>query len=659
MVTGEQGAGARGLERGVAAAILLLPLALVALRCASPEMPFVRQSPEAPWIAAPEPVDAELRQWQRVDAPVVRFSRAFEAAGPGGEARIHVRTLGDARVVLNGEPLAELSRAGRRGRAEAEVTLGPGLRAGRNELLIEVANRAGPALLAVRSEGLEPALVTSDAWGVATEVQRFAAAAIADDTRINPRALAVESPGEAVLEKRNALLVLFVLGALAFLAAQRWLGERGAQRLAVAAPWLASAAWLQLYVAKLSRIPTAIGFDARHHVSYVGSLFETGSLPVATQGWSNYHPPLFHALTLLVEQLGGGESAWKALPWLSGVGVVWMAWLLARRLSPDAPRVQALAALFAASLPVNLYSAAYFSNEALHAFLASAALVAACDLLLRERTSVPRAAFAAALFALAALSKFTVLVTLPVAGFFLCWKLFWVERPGALRAALPLGSFVGVLVLLAGWFYARNWVLYGTPVLGNWDLPGATQQWWQQPGFHTPAYYLGFGQALVHPYLSGFHSFWDSVYSTIWGDGFIAGRTDPSRRHDFWDYGFMSAGFWLALPAVALLATGGVRIVRAALGDGPPRRRLALGLLATASYAVALAFFTLTFQLPFFAQAKGPYLLMLAAPLALAFAWGFEALDALLGRRLGAPARAILHGWLAVYSGALFLAFAA
>ena len=74
---------------------------------------------------------------------------------------------------------------------------------------------------------------------------------------------------------------------------------------------------------------------------------------------------------------------------------------------------------------------------------------------------------------------------------------------------------------------------------------------------------------------------------------------------------------------------------------------------------MCLAFFLLTAQLPFFAQAKGPYLLMLAAPLSLAFAWGFEACDGWLGERAGRPARALLHGWLASYAGALFLSYAA
>jgi hypothetical protein len=643
----------------MAAVILLLPLSWVALRCASDELPLLRQSAEAPWIMAPAKVSADLEQWGRADVPVVRFSRRFPAPEAPVEPRLRVSALGDVRVLLNGELLAELPRAGRRGRASAEVELsGPLARTG-NELVVEVANATGPALLSLRSEGLEPALVTGPDWAVETEAQRFAGAALADDTRINPRALAVETPFEALRDQRNPLLVLFVLGMALFLAGERWLGDRGPRLCALAAPWLASAAWLQLYLAKFSRIPPAIGFDAKHHVAYALQLASTGALPVATEGWSTYHPPLFYALAAGLTRLGAGEAAWKALPWLAGLGLVWMAWLLARRLCPESPRVQALAALFAATLPVNLYSAAYFSNEALHALLASAGLLAACDLLLRERTTSGRAAVTALVFALAALSKFTVLVTLPVTLFFLLWKLVFVERAGAARTLAPISSFVGVWLAVAGWFYLRSWLAYGMPVVGNWDLPGADQQWWQQPGFHTPAWWLGFGQALVHPYLSAFHSFWDGVYSTFFGDGFIAGRQEPSGRHTFWSYGYMSAGYLLALPAAGLLAFGCVRIALASLGDGPPRLRLALGLLATAGYAVCLAFFLLTVQLPFFGQAKGPYLLMLAAPLSLAFAWGFEALDEGLAARLGRAGRALLYGWLTVYAGALLLSFAA
>jgi hypothetical protein len=501
--------------------------------------------------------------------------------------------------------------------------------------------------------------VSGPGWSVQVDEHVYAGAVAADDTRVNPRSLAVETPREALVEKADTLLLLFLLGALGFLLGRRKLGPRAARHAPAVLLAGASIAWLSLYFAKTARIPPALGFDARHHLHYVDILLQQGRLPLAAEGWSTYHPPLFFAVSALLAGLGCGDAALKALPLLSGLGVVWMAWLLARRLFPEAPGIVSLAGLFAATLPVNLYSAAYFSNEAFHACLAAAALLAAAGLLLAEGVAARRIVLSGALFGLAALAKFTVLVTVPVALFFLAWKLLRVERVSPARAAGALAGFAGVFLLVAGWFYARNWLHYGTPVLGNWALPGDQQVWWQQPGFHTPAYYATFGQALLHPYLAGFHSFWDSLYSTFWGDGFIAGRTDPYRRHDFWDYGFMSAGYWIALPATALLVGGGLRLLRETLGDGPARRRLALGFLATATYAVGLAFLALTLQLPFFAQAKAAYLLMLAGPLALAFAAGFAGLDGWLASRGWLAARVALYGWLAVFAGALFLAYAA
>jgi hypothetical protein len=357
--------------------------------------------------------------------------------------------------------------------------------------------------------------------------------------------------------------------------------------------------------------------------------------------------------------LGGGDAALKALPMLAGLGSVWVAWYLARRLLPDTPVAAVLAVLFAATLPVGLYSAAYFSNESLHALLAGAALVATADCLLAQGPAPRRLALAGLLFGLAALTKFTVLVTLPVAVFFVAWKLLLVEREPAPRALGAVAAFSAVVLAVAGWFYLRNVLHYGTPLVGNWALPGADQVWWQQPGFHTPAWYAAFGEALVHPFYSGFHSFWDGLYSTFWGDAFVAGRADPTQRHAFWDYGFMTAGYWLALPATALLLLGAALLLREALGSGPPRRRLALLFLATAGWAVFLAFASLTAELPFFTQVKAAYLLMLAAPLALCFAVGFVRADAWLGRRGGLGARMLLYAWLAAHAGSAFLAYAA
>jgi hypothetical protein len=261
-----------------------------------------------------------------------------------------------------------------------------------------------------------------------------------------------------------------------------------------------------------------------------------------------------------------------------------------------------------------------------------------------------------ACFGLAALTKFTSLVLLPIALGFVAWK-FWREgrETPARLASLLLAAVLPVLAI-AGWYYLRNYIRLGDPLVANWRLPGAGQTWWQQPGFHTLAYFTRFGESLVHPYMSGFTSFWDSGYSSFWGDGYIGGRVFPADRHGLWNYDFMSIGYWLALPATLLLAAGFLRGLRLALRDPDPGRRASFGLLAAAAWGLGLAHLYLTLQLAFFAQAKATYLLALLGPFSIWFALGFRRLDVALAVQPGL--RAALHGWLAAFAGVLYLGFA-
>ncbi len=654
----DTGGATRRVRRGAAAALLLLPLGFVVLRCAaSSDVPFIVQRSAAPWIMAPLPVSARLQQWGEEQAPRVSFRRRFAATAGDVGASLWLRAMGRSRLHVNGVE-APSGGDGSAWRRERRLELDGLLRDGDNEIRIEVANRRGPALLSLRSEGLAFPLGSDLAWSVDIDGERVGQAIRADDTRILALALAVETPAEAVLRKRDALLLLLSLGGIGFLAARRFLPEDRARMLPGAALGVASLAWLGLFFTKAVRIPLAVGFDARHHVAYMNHLLEARTLPLAADGWSSFHPPLFHAASALVAALAGSGAALKVIPFFSGLGIVWVAYRLARLLFPEDVTVKTLAVVFTATLPVNLYSASYFSNEVLHALLASLALLGTTALLLAPRAEAGRLALLGAVFGLAALAKFSVLVVLPVAFLFLAYRIVRIDRAEPSAAAARLAAFAGAFLLVAGWFYARNWLHYGTPIVGNWALPGADQAWWQQPGFHTPAWYAGFGEALLHPYLSGFHSFWDGVYSTFWGDGFIAGRADPSQRHTFWDYGFMSVGYWAALPATALLLLGALRVVGLALGEGSLQRSLALGFLASATWAGVLAFLYLTLRLPFFAQAKAAYLLMLSAPLALCFALGAAQLERWLAPPGRLPLRVAFHAWLVLYAAVLFLSYA-
>ena len=195
-------------------------------------------------------------------------------------------------------------------------------------------------------------------------------------------------------------------------------------------------------------------------------------------------------------------------------------------------------------------------------------------------------------------------------------------------------------------YYLRNALAHwGTPLVGQLgshagvaraDLVAAAGV--PHPRLvHRPS-----GSRLRHPYLAGFHSFWDGLYSTFWGDGGIAGRVYPADRHGLWSYDFMSAGYLLAIPATLLLLLGALRALGMALRDPDHRRRIAFSFLLTASWAVFFSLGFLTLRLPFFAQAKASYALCLITPLSLFFALGADRLDAALAEReaLAAPAAA-------------------
>jgi len=637
-----------------------------ALRCStSHEIPFVVQNDAAPWIMPPSRVAADLQQWGRARVPVTGFHRGLRVDAPGAEVTLRLRTFRGFAVTVNGEPLAGGRDDGSRWRDERLLDLTPRLRTGWNDLRIDVANAHGPALLSLRIDGLAEPVVSDASWEVSQDGRPVGAAVVADDTRRNPTALAVETPARALVERRDALLAFFMLGLLGFLGGRRVASARALTVLPAIALAAVCAAWLVLFCDKLVRIPIEIGFDARHHKLYVDLLRANGVVPIATDGWSVYHPPLFYACAAIFEWIGeavggrsGGIIGLKLIPFLAGLANVWVAAELCRRLFPGDFRKRCVTVVFAAVLPMNIYVAAYFSNETFHTLLAGLAVLATVDLLLAS-TTVPRRVLAIGLLVgLALLTKYTALIVGAVAIFFVVCKLVAVEGAAPARVAALLGLFAAPPLVLAGWFYARNVILFGDPLIANWgDMPGPTLKWWQQPGFHTAAFYLNFGEALTHPYLSAFRSFWDSLYSTLWGDGGIAGRVNPTQRHGFWNYDYMSAAYLAAIPASLFAAAGAVRCVARALRDRDPRRRAAFSFLATFAYAILFGLMYMSLRLPFFSQAKATYGLVVMPALALFFAEGLTWFDEALARRGWVPARAVVYGWFALFAATCFLSF--
>jgi hypothetical protein len=647
-----------------AVSLVGVSVAVFALRCATdPAIPFLVQDARAPWIMFPLPPSGLMGLAERDALPVTHFRRSFRLDAAPARAELRLRALRGFELSVNGERVTPAEPAPRHWRTYQRVDVSRWLRAGENEIAVDVRNPTGPGMLSLRLGAGELALASGPDWTASLAGGAPAPAIAAGVDRVNPSSYAMPAPGEGLLARRNPLLALAVVSAAAFL----WL--RGSERwracLLSVLPLGIGLVWTALFATSMLEIPLHVGFDAHHHVAYVDFLLARQRLPLATDGWMMFHPPGYYAPTaalVALQRALAPESdslfAWKLPGFLAGLASALLALALARRLFGARSRETLLAALFAAALPMNLTLSSYVTNESFHAACAGAVILATAHLLLAPAPTRGGLALWSALAAVAVLTKYTAWIVVCVAGFFLLVKWLRVERAG-LRDVLSRGALVtALLALLAGWWYARNAAHFGQLFPLNVDLPGETKQWWSQPGYYTPAFFLRFGSVLAHPFLAGTHTAWNSLYATLWGDGQLAGQVSAAARHGHWDWTLMAAGYWLALPATLLLCAGALASLRAALGPGAGGRRSVHAFLLTLTYALLYSVLYMTLRMQDYGQVKAFYALAALAPLSIFFALGAGAADRALEARGAGWARALLYAWLGAFLGAAWLSHA-
>jgi len=651
---------ARWLRAAALAAVGLFVLLLGDALFLSADVAFLVGGP-GPWITAPREIDTQLVVVDPNAPPVHVFVRRFDADADG-EAMLELRALRTFDASLNGRPLA-VEGAAESWRGVRHVDVSGALRAGRNELRVSVTNAKGPPLLQARLSLPGRTLETDADWQVVTPGANPRPAARADDTRLHPDAFLLPEPGQMLARHARGLgLGLLVCLGLVWAAdavRPAWLRR---QAVAAAAAFVL-VFWGAVLVTKTASLPAVMGFDAPAHMHYVELIREGGRLPLADEGFSTYHPPLAHATSALIARLTGTTPTSAAagivhriVPFLSGLACVVFAGLTARRLWPGDERRVAVTLLFAAVTPVGVYMAAYLGNESMHAAWISAALFIATRILTDARARTGDLAWLGVLLSAALLTKFTSLALAPLVVAFVLVKLALVEGRGAREVAGTGAALAGAMALLSGWFYLRSWLHFGDPLVWNLDLPGAPS-WWLQPGYHTPAWLLSFGDGVRHPIFAGFASFWDGLYSTFWGDGLVAGMQSAATRHGAWNESFMLIGYWLALPVAIPIALGASRSLGAAVGRGarPDGAALARALMLAVAGALFASSLLLSLRLPFYAQARASYLLAALVPIALFAADGLCALD----ERLPAPLRRVGRVGLWGFALALLVVLAA
>jgi hypothetical protein len=390
-------------------------------------------------------------------------------------------------------------------------------------------------------------------------------------------------------------------------------------RAEASVPWRAVGAVL-LGLAILMRINNALryrirlGFDAVENVEYIRMLMQSWSLPAPDAAWATSHPPFYY---YLCSAMGRGLMAFSREGWLvqalpllaslAGIVTAVMAAAMVLRLTRGDERRPVLAGALLLFLPVNIYMSAMVNEEMLAALLTSAVVVAALWRPDPATRPLWEAAAIGALGGLALLTKLSGLLV--IASVAACWGLAaW--RSGAWRAtAARLGLMLCVALLVGGWFYARNLMVYG--YLYPQDLSLHSIMFEMPPGQRGVLDYLRLPLAtltrpdLLDPAL--LHSVWGGTYVTLFFDGhrhFLPNSVTASNAGRL----LLTLGL---LPTLAFVI-GLTRGVRRAWRE-PGGVDTMLVLLVGATLAGYVAF---TLGNPWFATVKASYLLGLSIPFA-------------------------------------------
>src|SRR5439155_62065 len=551
------------------------------------------------------------------------FRREFVLVNQPSRARLSFRGMRRAEVKINGVPVR--FQPNRNWKEITSIDVAEQLHAGTNLIEARAFNHNGPPALWLTLASDQLSLHSDQSWeaSFAGSSWRHAVSAAAAKT---------PGPGNSIAGGARTLdamkkswpfwFVLVGIGAAATFLCWVTFNRYPTVGLGKTLLLIFAGLWLLLFWNNARQLPFHAGFDSKEHLKYINYVQEHRALPLPTEGWEMYQPPLYYlvaAASLSACKLSINDSTsilvLRLIGAFLGIAQFVFVFLTLRLLFPVRTAVVGL--LLAAFLPMHLYLAHYVTNEMLTAALATAALYLCLRLLRSETTRASQFAWLGLAVGAAMLTKATAILLLPVVFAAIAGKLACARVPTAIWLR-NIGLLLAICFAVCGWHYARSWLRFGTPLLGNWDvISGFT--WWQDPGYHTASDYLRFGRSLVNPFFSGFAGFADGIYSTLWGDGLCGGSSSVTVA---WNERPMVAGYWWAMIPTALIFVGaGVAIVQFIR-----RPSSEFFLLLGFSAVLVLGVIFMTLKVPSYAQAKAFYGLSALTPLCFFGALGWETL---------------------------------
>ena len=594
--------------------------ALVWFAWRDPAINFLPRDSRAEWIVLPTAADPHAHWFAKLDAT---FRREFVLTNQPGTARLSVRAMRRAEVKINGTPVHFPPNSNWKKMVSADAA--ERLHAGTNVIEARVFNHNGPPALWLTLTTDQLSLRTDQSWEASfagSSWRHAALAAVAKTPGPGNSIAGGESTFDATKRIWPFWIVLIAIASVAIFISNLSFKNSTARWLEKTLLLVVAGLWLLLFWNNGRLLPFHAGFDSKEHLKYITYIQEHRALPSPTEGWEMYQPPLYYliaAASLSACNLSINDSTSVLLLRLFGafLGIAQFVFVfLSLRLLFPA-RTAFIGLLLAAFLPMHLYLAHYVTNEILAAALSTATLYLCLRLLKSDTPRASQFAWLGLSLGAAMLTKATGILLLPVVIAAIVGKLGYARVPIAISLR-NLGLLLAICFVVCGWHYARIWLRFGNPLLGNWDVVSGFT-WWQDPGYHTAGDYLRFGRSVVHPLFSGFGGFADGIYSTLWGDGLCGGTASLSTA---WNDQPLLAGYlWSLIPTALILIGVVVAIVR--FIQNPSSE---LFLLLGFSAVIVLGLIFMTLRVPSYAQAKAFYGLSALTPLCFFGALGWERL---------------------------------
>ncbi len=258
-----------------------------------------------------------------------------------------------------------------------------------------------------------------------------------------------------------------------------------------ALPVLVLTLLLILQVHNVLSFPVHRGFDIEGHLGYINYLKTAHALPKATQGYEMYQPPLYYFLASLIPSL----SAARIINILAYFLIVLAAYWLAK--FPGA--------MLVAILPISIYLTPPIGNEFFTAAMVGLTLVYYVKNYRKLTTT--KLITLGILLGLCILSKLT--------AFALAIVIFIdLLKNDRRKIFLPLL----LMILVGGWFYVRDFLLYRNPFVVNTDFPQFAIT--HSPAIRTLAYFFNLNGFLKLDLFNAHHySFLAGTYFSWFFDG--------------------------------------------------------------------------------------------------------------------------------------------